>query len=307
MSNKLLANNLKKLRQEINYTQEQVAELLMVSSQSVSRWECGNTLPDVMILPEIAKIYGVIVDDLFKEDILGYKNYAQRLLAVYESTGNVEDFITAEKEFQKLFIAGCYTADDLRACGLLYYYMMKNCKKQAMNYFDKVICEYKTADEEAYYRTWQQKMILLEECGKGYENIKIQSKALEADINNPKQWILLIAAYYYAKDNENAYEWAVKAMKRFPDEALIYVYVGDICRNLKKYEEALQYWNKALELDDTYLDAKYSIGFCYEEIGDYEKAYTVWKELAEELDRRGLAVDKQFPLQLAKKYEDKKM
>lgn len=306
MNNKVLANNLKKLRQEKNYTQEQAAELLMVSSQSVSRWECGNTLPDVMLLPEIAKIYGVTIDDLFKENILGYKNYAHRLLAVYESTGNIEDFITAEKEFQKLFEAGNYTADDLRACGVLYHYMMKNCRQQATDYFDKVICEYKTADEDAYYKTWQQKIILLQECGRGYENIEIQSKALEEDIDNPKQWLLLIAAYYYAKDNSNVYEWVVKAMKRFPEEESIYVYAGDICRNLKKYDEALQYWNKALELDDEYLDAKYSIGFCYEEMGDYEKAYTVWKELADELGRRGLVIDKEFPLQLAKNCENKK-
>lgn len=41
MDNKVLAKNIRKLRQEKNYTQEYVVELLMVSAQSVSRWECG--------------------------------------------------------------------------------------------------------------------------------------------------------------------------------------------------------------------------------------------------------------------------
>lgn len=116
----------------------------------------------------------------------------------------------------------------------------------------------------------------------------------------------MIVAYYYAEDNKNTYKWAVKAIKRFPEEESIYVYVGDICRNLKKYDEALKYWNKALELDNAYLDAKYSIGFCYEEMGDYEKAYTVWKELEDELGRRELTVDKELPLQLAKNCENKR-
>lgn len=39
--NQNFANNLRLLRQKKQYTQEQVAEKLGVSVQSVSRWECG--------------------------------------------------------------------------------------------------------------------------------------------------------------------------------------------------------------------------------------------------------------------------
>ena len=45
--NNIFSNNLKKFRQQKNYTQEQVAEVLGVSSHTVSRWECNTTLPDV--------------------------------------------------------------------------------------------------------------------------------------------------------------------------------------------------------------------------------------------------------------------
>lgn len=38
---KHFAENLKRLRADKRYTQEQVADILCVSSQSVSRWECG--------------------------------------------------------------------------------------------------------------------------------------------------------------------------------------------------------------------------------------------------------------------------
>ena len=50
-------------RKALGLTQEQVAEMLQVSAQTVSRWECGSTLPDAMTLPEIARLYGVTVDD----------------------------------------------------------------------------------------------------------------------------------------------------------------------------------------------------------------------------------------------------
>ncbi len=60
------ANNLKKFRLQKEYTQEQVADILGVSSHTVSRWECNTTLPDVTILPEIAKLYCVSIDDMYK-------------------------------------------------------------------------------------------------------------------------------------------------------------------------------------------------------------------------------------------------
>ena len=77
-----LAANLRKLRIDKKFTQEQAAFKLGVSAQSVSRWETAATLPDVMLLPEIAKLYGVLVDDLFKPDVKGYENNARRLMAV---------------------------------------------------------------------------------------------------------------------------------------------------------------------------------------------------------------------------------
>ena len=43
-----------------------------------------------------------------------------------------------------------------------------------------------------------------------------------------------------------------------------------------------------MELNDQYFDAKYSKAFCYEELGQYDKAYSIWNEIAEALDKEGL-------------------
>lgn len=178
MRHNTFSNNLRRFRIEKKYTQEQVAEMLAVSAQSVSRWECGNTLPDVMLLPEIAKVYGVTVDDLYKEDMPAYRNYALRLLAVYELTGKTEDFITAEREFQQLMETKEYTPDDLRSFGVLYHYMTQHCARQAERFFNEVIDHTRAVDEQNYYRTCQQRIALFSQTGR---NEKISR-------NRPPRW-----------------------------------------------------------------------------------------------------------------------
>lgn len=54
----------KQLRQERDLTQEALADYLGVSFQAVSKWERGESYPDIEILPEIAGYFGVSVDDL---------------------------------------------------------------------------------------------------------------------------------------------------------------------------------------------------------------------------------------------------
>ena len=82
----VFSENLRKFRLSKKLTQEQVAEHLGVTVQTVSRWECGKALPDVLRLPEIAKLYCVTVDDFYKSNSVAYRNYAERLAAVYKKT-----------------------------------------------------------------------------------------------------------------------------------------------------------------------------------------------------------------------------
>ena len=55
---------LRELRKEKNQSQEQIAERFGVSSRSVSRWENGNTMPDISIMIELADYYEVDLRDL---------------------------------------------------------------------------------------------------------------------------------------------------------------------------------------------------------------------------------------------------
>lgn len=59
-----IAENIKRLRQESQLTQAQLADRLGVSYQAVSRWENETTYPDIELLPAIATLFGVTVDYL---------------------------------------------------------------------------------------------------------------------------------------------------------------------------------------------------------------------------------------------------
>lgn len=56
--------NLKRLRKEKDLTQEDLAEVLGVSFQAISKWERGESYPDITVLPEVASFFKVSVDEL---------------------------------------------------------------------------------------------------------------------------------------------------------------------------------------------------------------------------------------------------
>lgn len=59
-----LGTRIAKLRKEKGYTQEDLAQLLDVSPQAVSKWENDLTCPDISLLPKLAQLLGVSVDTL---------------------------------------------------------------------------------------------------------------------------------------------------------------------------------------------------------------------------------------------------
>ena len=97
------------------------------SFQAVSNWEWGVSLPNVMLLPAIARLYGVWVDDLYKPSVKGYEDNAQRLMAVYEHSHKPVDYLAAAEEFEKLFRTEIVTPDDWRTYCVLHEYMVYHC------------------------------------------------------------------------------------------------------------------------------------------------------------------------------------
>lgn len=79
------AKKCRELRMKKAATQEQMAVALNLSSQAISKWETGLTLPDITLLPEISVYFGVTIDELF--DITDEKHLAriQNMVSLQET------------------------------------------------------------------------------------------------------------------------------------------------------------------------------------------------------------------------------
>lgn len=96
----------KKLRKGRSLTQEQVAEVLSVSPQAVSRWETGATYPDIALLPSIAEFFETTVDALLgtgkaraKERIDGFLRHGKELCDAGDVIEAVDLMRSAVREF----------------------------------------------------------------------------------------------------------------------------------------------------------------------------------------------------------------
>lgn len=75
-----LGEKLKELRKAKNVSQEQVASYLGVSFQAISKWENNITSPDIFLLPDIARYYGITVDELLQVEHIDEDKYFESCL-----------------------------------------------------------------------------------------------------------------------------------------------------------------------------------------------------------------------------------
>ena len=67
----IIAKNIQRLRQEKGMTQLELAEKLNYSDKSVSKWERGESLPDIVVLKSVADLFEVTLDYLVEEEHSG--------------------------------------------------------------------------------------------------------------------------------------------------------------------------------------------------------------------------------------------
>jgi transcriptional regulator with XRE-family HTH domain len=69
-----IGNKINQLRKLSGMTQEQLAEKLNVSRQTISKWESGGTSPDLESIVKVSKLFHVSLDDLLMEGDAGMTN-----------------------------------------------------------------------------------------------------------------------------------------------------------------------------------------------------------------------------------------
>lgn len=96
----MFCDKLVELRKEKGYSQEQLADLLNVSRQSVSKWEAGQSIPELNKLIILSNIFGVTVDNLVRneydireEKLNQVNNEMQQENVIPEETSTNQEFL----------------------------------------------------------------------------------------------------------------------------------------------------------------------------------------------------------------------
>lgn len=93
---RILAENIGELRKSQNLTQADFAERLNYSDKAVSKWERGDSLPDVIVLKTIADMYGIGLDDMLREN------------GVRDTLTNPEEKQRDEQRTQKILVTALW-------------------------------------------------------------------------------------------------------------------------------------------------------------------------------------------------------
>lgn len=102
-----LAEQLKTLRKEKNISQEKLAAFLGISYQAISKWENGNAYPDIQLLPDIARFFGITIDELLQIEKLDeqalFDEYVSKAEMLFRNGEDMEKILHLWKEaYQKM-------------------------------------------------------------------------------------------------------------------------------------------------------------------------------------------------------------
>lgn len=175
---KTIGEILRDLRKANNMTQEQVAESLNVSFQSISRWENGFSYPDITLVPTIARLFDVSTDTLFDMDTMERERTRERYEAVYKAHRQSGDLTACRNEMQEALAQ--FPRD---------HHIMMNLA-ETLHLF-----EGGSAAERADYAAGQYAVRIRTLCERVLEDCKKEQERLRA--------ILLLCRHYTASGNTN--------------------------------------------------------------------------------------------------------
>ena len=111
----IVGEKIKQLRQEKNITQEQLADYLNISYQSVSKWEHGSSSPDISLIVPIAQFFNVTTDELlgheFAETQEAIDEYAKKVRPL-RSQGKVDELYELAKQMYEKHPRSEYFAEE---------------------------------------------------------------------------------------------------------------------------------------------------------------------------------------------------
>ena len=189
MDQEKIGKFIKKIREDNNLTQKELADKLGVTFQAVSKWENGKNVPDISILKEMSKMFNINIDEILEGEIKSKEQSKNKyiypislivLLIILIVIGSIIFNKNDEYEFKTIST----TCEDFKITGsaaynkdkaTIYISNVEFCGKEDNNKYKKITCTlYETYQDTKtkIINCEEQKNINLEEFLKGV-NIKV--------------------------------------------------------------------------------------------------------------------------------------
>lgn len=309
-----MGKEIRRLRMDRGLTQEALAAALNVTAQSVSKWECGTSVPDVQLLPEIAIYFGVSIDRLFS---LAPEQQMERIENRIYDRGMFDE--AEERQLEQQLNAFAENAAYKGQAELLLTKLYNN---QAEQYrllaveHGKIAVEETKGDHDAigelcnawgsYIPDWDFRnhhaLIewLVDWCRKHSDNRAAHMWLLDnliADrrLKEAKEWLKKLAAldntfrvpmYRYliaeAAGETEEVEAQIKVLETMAEteEWCCATTLGDIYTQRQDYDKAIEWYKKgqAMQPSPKFTDSARSIAHIYEILGDRENAIAAYRE-----------------------------
>jgi len=145
---------LKELRRAREITQEQAAEYLGVSSQAVSRWECGSTSPDIYILPALSEMLGVSIETLLGVNTEQISAQIEKIVEKCEADINDGKTVGAIMELRTALRTYPHS-ERLQLCLLYALYVASEDEDFCREHDDEIISIAERIDKYSSRRDWR--------------------------------------------------------------------------------------------------------------------------------------------------------
>ena len=112
-----MGKNIAYFRKSKGYTQEELGQKIGVTNQAISKWESEASMPDIMLLPQIAKALDVTLDDLFADRVLNTSTQESKVFneqAVHSFPKDAQAMII-DSLCQQTNLVNCNSWDFLKA------------------------------------------------------------------------------------------------------------------------------------------------------------------------------------------------
>ena len=259
-----LGEKIKSLRKQKNISQEVFANYLGVSFQAVSKWETGNTMPDITMIPAIASFFGVSTDELFDFNLFEIEKQVDEICNEaykYRFSDAAKSEQILRKGLQR------FPGNDIILNNLLYTLDYKTRADEVIS-LCKTLIE-STKDDSVKYDACR----ILATCYKENGQNDMIKPTLE-----------IIPEIYFSKlelmasllDGEDSYEAAHKQKNIFAEDLIdMLIIIGKRLRENGEYEKANSQLRIALKIMDAFkedfVESKWFKATVYDYTGEQRK------------------------------------